>query len=316
MKNRWTAFQKLTVLGTAAIYFLIFIGGLVRVSGAGLGCPDWPKCFGRWIPPFNVSQLPEQFDPSQFNFALAWIEYLNRLAGVSIGFIIMAIVITALVKYRSNMKIVIPAVLTGMLTAFQGWQGSRVVASELEPFVISIHMALAFIIASLMIYLTVQAFKVNNQMPDMSVVPQKISHAIHILLIMIIAQVAAGTMVREAFEKIETVYPFLSHLEWLGRVGGIIHFHALLGILILFMIIYAATAILNKAEKMSGIVWQAAWSVMILAFVQTVLGAILMIANLWQVLQVMHMWLSSIILGLMILLFMMTQAERTENEEK
>ena len=60
-------------------YLLIFIGGLVRVAGAGMGCPDWPKCFGRWIPPISVEQLPTHIDPAQFNFVLAWIEYCNRL---------------------------------------------------------------------------------------------------------------------------------------------------------------------------------------------------------------------------------------------
>ena len=70
-------FQFFAYLSTGMTYLLIFIGGLVRVSGAGMGCPDWPKCFDRWIPPTNIDQLPEHIDPSKFNIVLAWIEYSN-----------------------------------------------------------------------------------------------------------------------------------------------------------------------------------------------------------------------------------------------
>ncbi len=72
-------FRHLALFATFATYFAIFMGGLVRVSGAGLGCPDWPKCFGRWFPPTSLSQLPPEIDPSLFNLTLAWIEYINRL---------------------------------------------------------------------------------------------------------------------------------------------------------------------------------------------------------------------------------------------
>ena len=81
--NRYTSFQKLALWTTAVTYFLILVGGLVRASGAGLGCPDWPRCFGSWIPPASAAELPPQFDASQFNRTLMWTEYLNRLLGVT-----------------------------------------------------------------------------------------------------------------------------------------------------------------------------------------------------------------------------------------
>src|SRR4029453_2067836 len=70
--GRLDVFQGLAPATTAVTYRLILVGGLVRASGAGLGCPDWPKCFGLWIPPASAAELPPEFDPSQFNQMLMW----------------------------------------------------------------------------------------------------------------------------------------------------------------------------------------------------------------------------------------------------
>ncbi len=71
-------FYNSAVIATILSYLLIFIGGLVRVSGAGMGCPSWPKCGEGWIPPTNV-------DINQINTTLAWIEFTNRMFGVVLG---------------------------------------------------------------------------------------------------------------------------------------------------------------------------------------------------------------------------------------
>ena len=68
--DRLTSFQKLALWTTGVTYLLILVGGLVRASGAGLGCPDWPRCFVSWIPPASAAQLPTGFDASQFNETL------------------------------------------------------------------------------------------------------------------------------------------------------------------------------------------------------------------------------------------------------
>ena len=78
-------FRNFTILSTILTYILIFVGGMVRVAGAGMGCPDWPKCFDRWIPPTSIEQLPDHIDPAKFNIVLAWIEYGNRLFGALVG---------------------------------------------------------------------------------------------------------------------------------------------------------------------------------------------------------------------------------------
>src|SRR5262249_9570821 len=103
--SRLSSFQRLCLFTTLATYFLIRVGGFVRASGAGLGCPDWPRCFGSWIPPSSADQLPAQFDRALFNPALMWTEYLNRLLGVIVGFLILGTVISAVRNQRHDRRV-------------------------------------------------------------------------------------------------------------------------------------------------------------------------------------------------------------------
>ena len=132
-------------------YLLIFIGGLVRVAGAGMGCPDWPKCFGRWIPPISVEQLPTHIDPAQFNFVLAWIEYCNRLFGAFIGLMITITCFLAIRYHRKEPKIMIPTIGAFILTLIEGWLGGVLVDTVLNPLTITLHLLLALFIVVLLI---------------------------------------------------------------------------------------------------------------------------------------------------------------------
>ena len=136
-------FFQSAVVSTVLSYLLIFVGGLVRVSGSGLGCPDWPKCFGRWIPPTNISQIPEYIDPSSFNIVLAWIEYGNRLLGVIVGLSIVIMTMIAIIYIRKNKKILFNSLLALFLVGVNGGLGAIVVSSVLNPFIVSLHMILA-----------------------------------------------------------------------------------------------------------------------------------------------------------------------------
>ena len=90
-------YRRMAWITIAAVYFLILVGASVRASGAGMGCPDWPTCFGSWVPPTSEAQLPENYQEiyaelgyadTRFNVVKTWTEYANRLVGVSIGFMI------------------------------------------------------------------------------------------------------------------------------------------------------------------------------------------------------------------------------------
>ncbi|MFM8535536.1 MAG: COX15/CtaA family protein, partial [Acidimicrobiia bacterium] len=151
---RLTSFQRLALWTTATTYFLILVGGLVRASGAGLGCPDWPRCFGSWIPPASAASLPPQFDPSQFNPFLMWTEYLNRLLGASVGILIFATAVSAWRHHRRDPHILWTTIAAFLLVGFEGWLGGRVVAHELAAWIVTAHLIVAIIIVQLLLYAT------------------------------------------------------------------------------------------------------------------------------------------------------------------
>ena len=191
MKTAISSFNKLSLTTLVAVYFLIFVGGIVRSTGSGMGCPDWPKCFGRWIPPTSVEQLPSNYkkdysairdrknkkfasllnviglkevaqklmiDKSilvedDFNATKTWIEYLKRLVGIVIGFLIALLFWRAFKLRKENKLLFLFSSLTLVTVIFQGWFGSIVVSTNLTTWTITIHMLLAFILLFLLILL-------------------------------------------------------------------------------------------------------------------------------------------------------------------
>ena len=96
-KKEIESFRRFALITLGAVYFLIAVGASVRASGAGMGCPDWPTCFGQWIPPTSETQLPSDYQEiyadlgyadTRFNVVKTWTENLNRLIGVIIGLLI------------------------------------------------------------------------------------------------------------------------------------------------------------------------------------------------------------------------------------
>ena len=152
-------FFQSAVVSTILSYLLIFVGGLVRVSGSGMGCPDWPRCFGRWIPPTNVDQIPSYIDPTAFNIVLAWIEYGNRSLGVLVGFSIIVLNIIAIYYFRKEAKLLISAILSLILVLANGALGAIVVSSVLNPFLVSLHMILALMLVSVLSYACIESYK-------------------------------------------------------------------------------------------------------------------------------------------------------------
>ena len=124
--------RRLFLLAAIFAYLQIALGGVVRVSGSGLGCPDWPLCHGRPYPPANVNSI---------------IEYSHRTVGAITGVLIIAAVVAAWAVYRQR-RPAVAWVATAALAAVavEGGLGGIVVASELTPWLVAVHLGLAMII--------------------------------------------------------------------------------------------------------------------------------------------------------------------------
>ncbi|HZQ49510.1 MAG TPA: COX15/CtaA family protein [Candidatus Dormibacteraeota bacterium] len=130
-------FRRVSVLAAVFAYLQIALGGIVRVSGSGLGCPDWPLCHGRPYPPANLHAI---------------IEYSHRTVGTITGLLIIATVAGAWIVFR-NRRPIVAWVATASLVAIavEGALGGVVVAHELAPWLVAVHLGLAMIILGALI---------------------------------------------------------------------------------------------------------------------------------------------------------------------
>lgn len=297
-------FSRLAFLSTVATYVLIFVGGLVRVSGAGLGCPDWPKCFGHWIPPLNVSQLPAEFKPETFNFILAWIEYVNRLMGVLVGLLIVLTAIYAIKYFRRNKSILFSSIAAAVLVAIQGWYGSIVVRSELNPNTITIHFLLAVIIVSLLMYVWQKSqLIISPELESQSKYPLNTKSLLQILWVATIIQFIFGTQIRGKLEILIEKFPLLYGNDLIIKIGTINYMHIALGIFIALITIVIVKNILKKSEQTSTGVKQSSILLSLLVVVQILVGLGIEVFDIPPVLQVIHMWIAAIFVGTILIIY-------------
>jgi cytochrome c oxidase assembly protein subunit 15 len=295
MARRLSSFQTLALWTTGTTYFLILVGGLVRASGAGLGCPDWPRCFGSWIPPSSAADLPAGFEVAQFNPTLMWTEYLNRLLGVTVGILIFATLISAWRHHRHTPRILWTTLLAFVLVGFQGWLGGVVVQQELAAWLVTAHMVVALVIVSLLLYATVYAFFVDGAAARIHGPSRRALAWTAMLLITItLVQVILGTQVREGVD--EAVANGFARLEALAQVGRYDVWHR-----------EAALLVLTATAALAAIVWtqhagertvvRATLVVVALVGLQVLLGLTMAYLALTPPAQIAHLTASSLLLG-------------------
>src|SRR6202171_5046239 len=150
-------FRRLALVTAAFAYLQIALGGVVRVSGSGLGCPDWPLCHGRPYPPADVHSI---------------IEYSHSAVGTVTGVLIIATVVAAWLVWRTRRPIVAwlaTASLIGVVG--EGLLGAGVVANELASWLVLIHLGLAMIILGFLVATAVMAMPAANGISDPRLTP-------------------------------------------------------------------------------------------------------------------------------------------------
>jgi cytochrome c oxidase assembly protein subunit 15 len=266
MKNN---FIKISKISLVLVYLVILAGSLVRMTGSGMGCPDWPKCFGLLIPPTEIGQIEwfpnksftkgivlkknneliiakkdfsskEKFnfsnwnkytkhDYSDFNPSKTWIEFLNRLIGAIAGLATVLMLIFSIKFWRENKIIVLSSLLIVLGMGFQAWLGKIVVDSNLAPFKITTHMLMAFIIIALIIY----SIYISNKKSKHNLNDIFVRNLILGSLLLSVTQVVIGTQVREFIDLQNEFFGPKNKNKWLALPDFYFYFHRSFSLLIL-----------------------------------------------------------------------------------
>ena len=275
-------FVRLAVWTTVLTYALILVGSLVRASGAGLGCPDWPRCFGSWIPPASAAALPPEFDASQFNPTLMWTEYVNRLLGVTVGFFILGAAVSAWRHHRRDPHIFWPTLAALLLTGYEGWLGGRVVAHELAPWIVTVHLVVAIVIVLLLLYATVYALYRRPALVAAVAAPRPgdpgrasrgaLVTIVAAMMLVTLAQVALGTQVRGGID--DAVQAGVAREAALGTVGAFDRAHRTIALAVMSLALVSLLALwTTRAHDRRLARWT--YAVVALAAAQVVLGGLL-----------------------------------------
>jgi heme a synthase len=309
-------FRRFGVLTIIAIYLLIGIGGIVRATGSGMGCPDWPKCFGMWIPPTSVDQLPINYDvvfgeklkgEVVFNVYKTWTEYLNRLAGVLIGIFIIISFLSSIKPYFKTDKVIVFTTFCSLvLVVFEGWLGSKVVSTELHPVLISVHMILSIVIVFLMIFAVTRSYNINSLIVLSN--KQQINFVILLGVILSLGQILLGTQMREAIDVISKSLGNEHREFWFEKLGLKVFFHSLLGTVVLLINFFIYRLIKNTYSDSNFLnFW--ALTVFVLVLVAFFSGLCFWLFNMPAFVQPIHLLSSTLILGVQGILYMVINPE-------
>lgn len=298
-------FRRFGILTIGSVFFLIFIGGLVRSTGSGMGCPDWPKCFDQWVPPTHISQLPPNYkeiykvaghEIADFDTYKTWTEYFNRLIGVLTGFFVIFTVLFSVPYLKTKPNIFWLSFLALVLTGFQGWIGAKVVSSNLADWMVTIHMIIALIIVGLLIYTITssQQFEVQQLNNDSSLKMLMVA-----VLVISLIQTITGTQVRENVDAVAIVSGEQNRAHWADLLGFMFKFHrtfSATSLLITITVVYKFRA----AFARNSIVYKSTLALLILIAVQILSGKVLDNLGFPRHIQSLHLFVGSLICGLQI----------------
>lgn len=327
---------------TIVILFLVILaGGIVRSSGAGMGCPDWPKCFDHYIPPTDISQLPADYQekyvnqrlaknmkfakmldkmgyadladkvrhdesikvPEEFNVTKTYTEYVNRLVGALAGIFVLLTFITSFFYAKSHSRITILSFVNLLLLGFQAWLGSIVVSTNLLAWTITVHMIVAVLILAVAIY----TYHYARSLSDKSILSEQRFGLIKLVvfgaLLLSIAQIIIGTELRETVDAIIQQYPLIARSEWLSHTGQIYLNHKLLAVSI--VVVNVLIFLLIKKAHVGQEQLKYAMFGLFLVALQYLLGVVLNFFAMPPAAQALHMVLATLMFGAQYYLFLM-----------
>ena len=334
------------------LFLVILAGGVVRSSGSGMGCPDWPKCFDHYIPPTDISQLPADYQeryvaqrlaknnkfanmldkmgytdlaekvrhdesikvPEAFNVAKTYTEYVNRLVGAITGIFVLLTCCGSFVYIKSHSRIFWLSLVNLFFLAFQAWFGSIVVSTNLLAWTITIHMIVAVFILAIAIY----TYHYARSLRDQQVLSLKSNKLLKIVLLAALmlsfAQIVIGTELRETIDAIADSNPQLERGEWLSYTGEIYLNHKLLALAVIASTVLVY--VLVRRYHHGNLQLRYGRYGLILVGLQYIFGVILNFFGMPPAVQAMHMVMATLMFGAQFYLFLMLKTASVNMREE
>ena len=316
-------YRRMAWITLAAVYFLILVGGSVRASGAGMGCPDWPTCFGQWIPPTSEAQLPDNYQQvyaelgyadTRFNVVKTWTEYSNRLVGVTIGFLILLTAIFSWSCREHDSSIFKASVAAFVMVGFQGWLGAQVVGSNLQPGMITLHMLVALALVGTLLFAVAQARRgIMASQPVTNIAPG-FHKWLYVVLVFTVLQVAMGTQVREMTDFISRAQGEELRSSWIQAMPWFFYVHRSFSAVVLFSNLWLAKLLVTSLG------WQHTLTRLTVAMIVVICTAVASGATLGHLgmpalIQPTHLLAASLLFGLQFLIWMSYRHSRDSSIE-
>lgn len=310
------------------IFLVIIAGSVVRMSGSGMGCPDWPKCFGHLIPPTERAQLDwkanttfnrkqiiikdealfyanetftssEQYEPQNwskytkhdyaiFNPVHTWIEYINRLIGALSGLPMLGLLVLSLLLIRNNWRYTLLSAAGLFMLGFEAWLGKLVVDGNLIPGSITIHMIGALMIVAILLVLNALLEGENQSSLGFT---SRFKYLSGLTVGLTLIQIGLGTQVRETVDTLQQMG--IARSDWMDNMDLIFYIHRSFSILILVLNFWLWRQ--NRQLKLGY--WQ--WTpVMLVLGLEIMAGIILAYWDLPYFAQPTHLLLGAILFAL------------------
>ncbi|QTD39103.1 COX15/CtaA family protein [Polaribacter batillariae] len=332
MKNR---FPKVVKIAIISVYLIFIAGSVVRMTGSGMGCPDWPKCFGYYIPPTSVAQITwkpntvfkkgyiiikdealfvaehdlktssefnlknwakyTKHDYNTFNKYHTWTEYINRLVSVLAGFVFLFLIYGAYKNRKKDKRIPILAYTAFFLMLFEAWLGKTVVDSNLMPATITLHMVVGLIIIALLLWLKF-IISENKMVYKYNSLFNKL---LIVSVIFSLIQIAMGTQVRQFIDEQVKLYGFENKNYSLMNPSFKFYFHRSFTIAI--VLVNLGLLYLNQLKNLG---YKLVNWIVFLIFLETITGILMYYAEIPFGTQAIHLLAGAILFGLQFYLWL------------
>jgi heme a synthase len=289
--KRYIFFTKAILV---SIFLVILAGGIVRTTQSGMGCPDWPHCFGLWVPPTNISQLPPDYQKyldkqnidAVYNPFHAWVEYINRALTGLLGLLIFIHVIWSFKNFfKIKPSIFWLSFSLLLLTALEAWIGKLVVDSNLAVVKITAHLIPALMIAAVPIII------LNKLNPEEKIISNNLKWVSTFAIIFLLAQIIIGTQVRSEIDILSQLYNYSQRNAWIKMLDHFFDIHQTFSFLVsvFCLLLFWKGLSYNQLRR-------PAFFILFFVLAEMTLGFIMAYNNIPAFAQPMHLLFASILI--------------------